>query len=80
MVVSKAKLLLVLMKKFILLSMILPAAKATLLGWNGDWPLEISSAFKNSTQSIISGRMVYCFTSAVTSCYDIWILSSHQWI
>jgi hypothetical protein len=39
--------------------MILPASIDTFSGWNGDSPFAISSAFTNSLQSRISGKIVY---------------------
>jgi hypothetical protein len=42
----------------ILFSIILPASKETFSGWKGDRPLAISSAFTNSLQLKISGKIV----------------------
>jgi hypothetical protein len=38
--------------------MILPASIETFSGWKGDMPLAISSAFTNSLQLRISGRIL----------------------
>jgi len=38
--------------------MIRPVSKETVSGWNGDRPLAISSAFTNSLQFKVSGKIV----------------------
>jgi hypothetical protein len=57
-VVSKAKFSFPLSKVSMRSSIIRPASKATFSGWNGDNPNAILSAFTNSLQSKISGKIV----------------------
>jgi hypothetical protein len=57
-VVSNAKVLSFFKSSAILLNIILPASNTTSSGWKGGNPLAISSAFTNSLQLIISGKMV----------------------
>jgi hypothetical protein len=57
-VVSKAKVSPYSIKKLILESIILPAAKATLSGLKGERAFAISSAFTNSLQSRSSATVI----------------------